>query len=189
MLISLSNISKLPLEIAEAFKLIADEQRGEPELIMSQLQRWCPGTLGYNAEHIGDLSHRMTHAVLYGNFGYEYVNDKVNKCLRSLTQAYGFEKELEENVKSNSRHKQMTETDFRNKLVKAMTAYAIAHSKLPAYNDLQKSARDAAVCLGKQNYEGTILHLRNIQKHLATEKAYNVEAAKYSLINGKLQVL
>jgi hypothetical protein len=141
------------------FEALADAQRGTPEQAMLNIQRHPlgPGLYNYVVEHVGDLTHRMADSRT--DFGYETVKDKVTKSLRYLNQGYGFEKEVAQNRKNNFKY--LTEekgykgsfSDAENELKQRGEQYAQAHEQLPVVNALQKTARDAAVALGRHNFD------------------------------------
>src|SRR3954463_3890963 len=91
---------KLWLEATDQdFFALASAQRNLPEKAMLQFQHAMGGGIMSSAtEHIGDLTHRMSEKNTFRSAGYEYVKEKVVKCLRWLTNPYGFEREFEENI-------------------------------------------------------------------------------------------
>jgi len=156
---------------------IADLQRGEPEEAMLKVQFANEGgVLNFIVEHVGDIIHRMNERIMFQYAGYEYVKDKVIKALRTLTNEYGFEKEMEENIRNNARFLKVPEDALRQKVYNALEKYAEAHSKLPVYNDAHSHARDAAVSLGYRDFKSTIRHLRELEKHLGSMQEWVVYA-------------
>ena len=87
------------------FMELADAQRGAPEHAMLRIQHHPlgAGVYSFEVEHVGDLTHRMCQetSIVFGNFGYENVKDKVDKTLRNLERPYGFEREMQGNLKNN----------------------------------------------------------------------------------------
>ena len=136
-------------EADKAFKKLAGDQRGAPELLMVEAQNALRGyesgpALTYAMEHVGDLTHRMGQ---YGNeypsyeFGIEFVAPKVRTGLRVVTNRVDAE-----------RIAKLPDDPTLKK-------YADAHAKLKVYNEAQRAARDAAVALGRKD-------LRNAERNL-----------------------
>jgi len=160
-------LQKLSHQYEQLFHELSQAQRGVPERAMLQLQRAAGGgVLGYVAEHIGDLTHRMSESPTSFNAGYEYVLEKVKKTLRILTNPYGFEKEMKENAVANAQYWGASIEDYWNKVNAALENYAIAHRQLPVYNEVQKIARNAAVALGEKRFNTTISLLYRLQDFL-----------------------
>jgi len=166
---------KIPDNVAQAFAKLGDDQRGTPEHAMLKAQRAIGGgVLGYALEHVGDLTHRMSHMAPYGNFLPGIMREKLDKTLRVLTQGYGFEKEHEENMRSNKSDPKQVEI--------ALRAYADAHSNLVVYNRAQWLARQAAVSLGNKDFVGSIEALQQLDVLVGDDnEQWAAEAAKYEL--------
>jgi len=163
----------LPPEVAKAFVAIADEQRGPPEHAMLRVQRTMGGgVLSVVVEHVGDLAHRMTEHADRGYWLEDIIQEKVKRGLSYLTHGYGFEKEMQENIRANK-------TDVE-KLDRQLLEYAKEHEKLPVYNAAQYHGREAAVALGYKDWDASITHLQILQNML-DQKAYERAAASYLL--------
>jgi len=160
---------------------IAKAQRGDPENAMLNLQHVnSGGVLNLVAEHIGDLSHRMTEDTTARNGGYEFVKPKVERMLKIMTNPYGFGKEMYENIRSNAPYLKTTYEDLRSKVHQAMSDYADAHSRLPVYNEVQKLARDSAIHLGNKEPGKVIDNLYQLRKYLDEgEEAWANRAHEY----------
>lgn len=141
------------------------------------------GVLSFCIEHIGDLTHRMSHMVGWStpSAGYDYVAGKIAKTMRMLTQDYGFEKEVELNFKNNADYRKVSIADFKKKAKAALHTYAEEHKKLKVYNRAQWLAREAAVSLGEMNFSKTIAHLKELQGMLKTNQVWNQHALSYRL--------
>jgi len=162
----------------QLFNDIANQQRGEPERIMLKIQHTIGGgVLFVIVEHVGDLTHRMTQDTLFNTAGYDYVGEKVDKCVRILEHPYGFEKEMKENFKANAEYKDMTYNQLYNEAKSLLNRYAKAHEKLPVYNDMQKLARDSAVHVGNMEWNRCLLNLKELQRHLNKGVDHWVEMA------------
>jgi len=179
---------ELPEHVAAAFVELGNEQRGLPEIAMRKAQTALGGgVLSFVLEHVGDLTHRMSHHAHYGSFYPGIVRDKVEKTLGTLTRGYGFEKEAEENVRSSVSYRQekdpsLTEEAYRAEVDKRLAAYAQEHAKLPVYNYAQAMARHAAITLGKKNYKATIGALERLQDMFREgDQAFAKHAAEYEL--------
>lgn len=168
-------------DMKRAFVELGELQRGEPEIAMVRAQHALGGgVLSYAIEHTGDLTHRMTEQLKWRDdgFGYEYVANKVNKVLRVLNSGYGFEREHNENMQSNARVGNTDPATYIARADEALRAYADAHAALPAYNDAQRHARDAAVSLGRKQFDAARNHLNELANHLGSEEEWNAYAGQ-----------
>jgi hypothetical protein len=169
------------------FDELADAQRGEPEQAMLRCQMHPLGAGTTNTlEHVGDLTNRMAQHFSSFQGQYGIVQDKVEKTLRWLTNEYGFERELMENLKNNyayyvrkndPRIGGKSFEELKGDFFKRWDAYSTAHTKLKVYNKVQQKARDAAVELGKRDFEMAILNLEYLKKVLDKGRAYYAEMA------------
>jgi hypothetical protein len=90
----------------------------------------------------------------------------VEKSLRLLTSSYGFEKEMKQNIQSNAEYKGISEDKFQHKLDDALENYAQEHFKIKVYNEVQKTAKDAAIFIGKKDFKKVVELLKKIKKWL-----------------------
>jgi hypothetical protein len=129
----------------------------------------------------------------YGKGQLGIVADKVEKTLSTLESGYGFDKEMQENFESNFRfNKENYPEDFKFEDIrdfigearKLSVLYAHEHSQIPVFNEPQMHAREAAVELGKWNYDGAITHLRWLKKLTDDEEKYYEEVAKITMKEG-----
>ena len=158
----------------ELFDKLANDQRGAPELAMQKLTE--PGIsqlYGYITEHVGDLTHRMAQRPSFFRGGFEWVSEKVEKTLRTLTFPYGFRKEMFEQIESNLAYEQRKgndldkdKYDYIMELKELSKKYADEHRKLKVYNDAQTHARDAAVAVGEWKFNEAIRHIRELDRHI-----------------------
>jgi len=164
---------KVEPEVYDAFVELADIQRGAPEVAMTKAQfDLGGGVLGYTLEHTGDLTHRM--AEYGGRFGDEYVKPKIDRIFNLLTNDYGFEKEVKENLLSNIKYQFQTEKpnislkeyekQYREKVSKSLQKYADEHKKVPVYNDMQLAGREAAIAMGEGRYDDALENIYIIKK-------------------------
>ena len=146
-------LSAAPQEKSAAFRRLASAQRDRPESAMLDAQmalsKYPSGpALGKALESVGDLSHRMAENPENNrDRGLEVVNVKVGVGLRLASNA--------------------TDIERINAIpdLPELTAYADEHAKLPAYNDAQRAARDAAVALGRRDFaeaERNLLSLKSM---------------------------
>ena len=146
-----------------AFRGLASAQRGEPEDAMVAAQRdteTAAATPGYNSytnllENVGDLTNRMANPQEIGaTYG------KIESALVVLKN----------------------EADAANlaniPLTPQIETYAAAHAKLPVYNEAQRLARDAAVALGRKDFETARANLTTL-KEMKDNGSLEEEAAKY----------
>lgn len=149
----------------EELKKIRDAgnmQRGTPELVMVETQRLLGGgVMSFCLEHVGDIYHRMTHMVP-SVFMIDEVYGKSKKCYNVLTQGYGFGKEFQENLRNNAEYRDIDYSLLVKQVDAMLDQYADAHSRLPVYNRMMKTARSASVALGLKHYETCAGLLKNI---------------------------
>lgn len=156
------------LDVDKAFRFLALSQRDEPEFAMLDAQRYAAGVLSPILEHVGDLTHRIAQHGLsdIGEMGHEALSEKVPNAIRRLTDKYGFQKEVFENIKSNASYNKIPVEDFEKELRKRMKVYENAHYSLSVYNKLQFHCKMAAVYIGRWDFKYSLLHLQEINKKL-----------------------
>ena len=142
-----------------AFQGLANAQRGFPEVAMlaaqSVLGKYQSGNLyGNLLEHIGDLTNRMANphhiGATYGKLD----------ALINLNNPVDIER------MSKIPHTPEAE------------AYSKAHAALPVYNEAQRLARNAAVSLGRKDFETTKANLTILKKWKDAGRL-EIEAGKY----------
>ena len=177
----------------------ADQQRGNPEIAMTQAQRAIGGgVLSFCLEHVGDIYNRM-HNTGYGKLD-EYgateerrnvVLDKIAKTLRTLNQKYGFEREHEENLKSNEQNKvengEQSPESYRAGVDAALKKYAQEHSKLPVYNRPQELARAASIALGKSDFGKAASSLFELKRMAEDHDLWHQEVNKVNGISSPVK--
>ena len=143
--------SVIPQDRVNAFKALANSQRGLPESAMLDAQMslisYPSGpALGRSLESIGDITHRMAENPENNlDRGLGIVDGKVNVGLRLLSNPVDLERinaipDLPE-----------------------LKAYADEHAKLPVYNDAQRAARDAAIAFGRKDWVAAESNLRTLR--------------------------
>jgi hypothetical protein len=158
------------IEVRELFAELGYKQRNEPEVQMLSCQRKMGGgVLSHMIEHIGDLTHRMSESIfsstgdLSGTL--EYVSPKVKRGLMALKNEYGFGREHNDNMISNynvdfqNGKTKLSFEDWNKEVNDMLNEYSNKHSELTVYNKAQYSAREAAVELGRLNFDKAIEHL------------------------------
>lgn len=182
--------SELPQAVEDAFVALGDAQRDAPESAMNEVQQALGGgVLSVMVEHIGDLTHRMADKNTMRTAGYSYVLEKVDRSLRYLGNKYGpmisrtsgFQKEHDENVRNNARSRGVPEAQYRAELNAALKKYSDEHRKLVVYNEAQWDARQAAIEIGKQDFDYVYLLLRNLKDHLGSWQEWVAYAHQYTL--------
>jgi hypothetical protein len=188
---------KLPPKVVAAFEKLGNDQRGLPERAMLKAQHLMGGgVMSHAIEHVGDLTHRMSHMMGWNtpnNDGREYIVDKCTKILRSLQNEYGFEREFMGNIKNNGSYyaekKGITDpaevrkftTEFFEEVKQALNTYAKEHSKLTVYNHAQWLARAAAVMLGMRKFSAAEQHLTDLLSIAQNEQKYAIASREYEL--------
>lgn len=176
----------LPPQVIDAFASLAAAQRGTPEDLMVKAQfALGGGVLSVAIEHTGDLTHRMSerHHVEREAFhaGYQWVDEKVEKVLRMLRRAYGFEREHRKNMESNAAFHGMTLKEYVSRVDAALATYAEAHRRLRVFNRMQLFAREAAVALGEQRFHTAEKYLGYLEGNLETPEKWAERATEYEL--------
>ena len=132
------------LDLLEKFRALSQEQRGAPENAMLALPQH-KGVVGWLAEHIGDLQHRMNEKAyldLVDGEGYQGRGGIVEKVETAL-----------EKLNRSSFSADLNAVKIDAKTARALKVYADAHRNLKVYNKPQALARDAAVAVGEQKWE------------------------------------
>jgi hypothetical protein len=173
----------------EFFNTLAAKQRGEPERLggsMNYNDNLHPNGTGlytHTTEHMGDLIERMTATWATGregdgSFGYEPVKEKVMRTLGYMNNDYGFEREIREQVERNytyyRKHKDHAPSlkEWWSDLEEAGIRYANAYAALPAYNDIQWLAREAAISIGNMDYDALKSVLSRLAGNLKSEETW-----------------
>ena len=170
----------VPPEVAKEFMKIADHQRGDPEHAMLRVQHaYKGGVLSPVVEHVGDLQHRMTEHADANMWLEDIIREKVERGLRYLTHGYGFEREMQENIRANN-------VDVE-KLDKLLLEYAREHQRLPVYNAAHYHARSSCIAIGKQQWTIATDHLK-VLKQMLDSGAYKRVASSY-LLDGEGKLL
>jgi hypothetical protein len=166
-----------PQEI-EGFWKLGYDQRGKPEQLMMKAQKEMGGgVLSQAIEHVGDLTNRMTPNHSLG-FAYEESLGKAQRILRDLKREYGFRKEAEENLRNAAEYYNIPLEEYKSKVNSALDAYADAHEELVTYNPLQTLARDAAVALGRRDFEKATELLQEFVDRIPTQKDFVAEMTR-----------
>ena len=164
-----------------AFKELADLQRGGPEIAMLEIQNaYGGGVYSYLAEHVGDITHRMSEKPDYLEGGLEYVEPKVRGALRQLRAGYTPQREYDESAVVNAEYNKVTLEDYTASVDTARENYAEQHRKLPVHNEMQRNARDAAVAIGEKRWADAQRNLEYIEQFLDDPEAYKAEVMKYT---------
>ncbi len=184
------SFEELPPEVVSKFHGLATAQRGGPEEAMLEAQKVMGHCILSDViEHVGDLTHRMAqwaHAPQF-NMGYADVEPKVRYKLQNLRRPLLFEEpepglfrkvqdaQLEQRAEDRgiSLSEQVVQTN------KALGNYASEHAALPVYNRAQRWARDAAVALGRREYEKAEKLLSRIEPFLRGSKVWAKFASEY----------
>jgi hypothetical protein len=182
-------LTPLEQERDAKFNELADEQRGAPEIIMVRcgMHKLGPGVHSYVLEHCGDLTNRTAQHFSDFKGQYDNVYDKVTKVLRKLESDYGFEREMQQNLHNNydfcqkERGEKRPYEEVEAELFRLWDAYSDAHNRLTVYNDVQRTARTAAVCLGRRDFSGTIKALHELKDLMDSgQDNYIAKAGEYT---------
>jgi len=165
------------VEAKEKFVELADQQRGEPESIMINIQKFLGGgILSYNIEHIGDLTHRIAQRIYVNYDSIEAALDdivgKINNGIGCLSNLNDFTRRHKLELESIFEYKKdrnelegvQDKEGFNDLVEKKLKSYADSHSEIPVYNIFQLYAREAAVNLGLGKYDLTLVNLMEMDK-------------------------
>lgn len=172
--------AEMPEEHKKLFAALADQQRGDPEKAMLAANHRHGGIMSPVIEHVGDITNRIAKHVSWGHPANEmaagHANEKAARGLHYLEQTYGFQKEHEQNMRSNAQYRGIPYEEYKKDLDSKLKNYADEHRKLPAYNEPLYRAREAAVALGDQRWIDAATHLRWL-KHESSDKPSFVKKA------------
>ncbi|MEX2603318.1 MAG: hypothetical protein WD361_03905, partial [Gracilimonas sp.] len=167
----------------ELFQRTANAQRGTPEKIMVGLQhKMGGGVYSVIIEHVGDITHRISEYFSQLQGQQENVKEKVTRGLRYLNHPYGFEKEMQQNMRNNYNfyveEKGMTKSfnEWTNEIKEGCKRYAEAHKKIPVWNEPQLWAREAAIAIGLWDFDTARLYLEKLKKITDLSREQYVEA-------------
>ena len=182
-----NKVIELPDSVVAAFTKLGDDQRGLPERAMLKASHLIGGgVMSVVIEHVGDLTHRMSHHAKHGSFYPGLAREKTSKTLAILTNGYGFMKEHEENMQANIKYRKEKDPNFDEKahyasVDKALATYSAEHSKLVVYNSLQRCAKRAAVLIGEKKIDRCVRMLRLIDRLAQDDQEFAKAAAEYEL--------
>ena len=166
------------------FTALGEAQRGLPERKMEAVQFTTGGgVLSFVVEHVGDLTHRMSEKFTFLNGNIEDVKDKVDKTLASLEPMIGrigFEQEHQQNLEAGHRSRVLKENpnltfeEHKAEVDQSLSEYADEHAKLTTYNRPQYLAREAAVALGRQDFDRARFMLNTLKNLVDNPSEYAV---------------
>jgi hypothetical protein len=167
----------LPDDLIKAFEETGRAQRHLPEEKMRETQKYFGGGVLTNVlEHVGDLTHRLTHHASFGSVYPEYVHEKVGLGLRRLSRGEGFVNEHLENLKNNAEYSGIPEDEMKKVLDEKLLEYSRLHEQVPVYNRIQWYARESAIQFGKQNFDETKLCLEVLKSELDNVNTFTMRA-------------
>ena len=160
---------------------VGDFQRGDPERAMDDIkdEKITSSLYGHVAMHIGDITHRMAHSgVRQIGFGFKHVADKVEKTIGWLTDRYGFEKEVNEQIRYERNRRGGGDFAADRARQDALgELYSQAHEKIRPHNEVQRVARDAAIAFGRNDFDEAIRLLEILKSHTDQGEAHWIEVA------------
>jgi len=174
-------VSSLPGDVVQVFVELGNAQRGAPEAAMERAQlAMGGGVMNVLIEHVGDLTHRMSHMARHDYDGYGEVHEKLNTTLYYLRSDYGFEREMWENFQNNARARGVPYDGYWKRIREALAVYTEAHRKLPAYNEAQWLAREAAIETGELHFDLVEKYLKKLQRMQKTREMWHKAAFAYA---------
>jgi len=160
----------LPQDMVEAFLKTAVAQRsakGCPETTMRDFQHYFGGGVLSNViEHVGDLTHRLTHKIKYNSVLEEYVSEKLDIGITRLSRGQGFVDEHETNLFNNAEYNGVPLDEMKEKVGEYLKEYAEGHRRVPVFNRIQWLAREAAIQLGEQNFDKSLTILQTLNNEM-----------------------
>lgn len=161
----------------EDFIKIGQLQRDLPESAMLQIQlRNGGGVLNPVVEHAGDLLHRANESPTFDEAGYDYVKNKVGLIWKYLSNPYGFEIEMEENIRNNAQYRGEDVKKLRYDVNDKLKKYAEAFSVLPVFNDAQKLMQKLCVDIGDRSWDDVRSDVEEIKSHLGSKESWKAFA-------------
>jgi GNAT superfamily N-acetyltransferase len=171
----------LPEEVVARYWELSSNQRGAPEAAMLRAQEALGGgVLSQAIEHVGDLTDRLGPRHSFG-FAYEETKDKAERYLSSLRSGYGFSREHLENLEKNARFSGTPIEEFTATANAALDAYADAHAALVTYTPVQTLARDAAVALGRRDFDRAAQLLEEMLGLMKTRELFVQDMQTYGM--------
>jgi hypothetical protein len=157
-----------PPPVVAAFEKLADDQRGRPESAMLRIQDLTGGGMVHQlVEGIGDLTNRMAKGAGWGYDHIDNVSDKVRAGIRNLRQGdRGPQAEYDRIMRSNAEFKGVPLAEYQKQIEDALEKYAAEHGKLKVYNRVQWLGRQAAVFVGKRDWEYALMSLTSLDQLL-----------------------
>jgi hypothetical protein len=185
------------VESINEFDKVANTQRGLPERAAMRINSaQISQRYGFIGEHIGDIIHRMSEDIKFIKGGFEFVLEKVDRAIESLTSEFGFEREVNQQVSTNTLVKanptltteQMREVLIARDATRTVTEnsetllpselnelnrlkllgrdYADAHRTINPVNRVQRLANEAAIAYGEFRFQAALEALRELKTEL-----------------------
>jgi hypothetical protein len=177
--------SEVDPELISKFNALANKQRGIPESMFhrevnpgadhSNIWQWA-------MEHTGDLIHRAAQTEM-DFWGKEALEEKVRKLYRAASQAYGFEREVEEGIDNNWKYRvennryKGTVEQYRKEAYEAGVRYGKAYMKLEPITKFQRLGKEAAIRLG---YRKWVMYRSTLDEFERLIKAGKLETDYYT---------
>lgn len=173
-------VTDLPQDVVDAFKQLAVMQRyikGCPEDTMLEYQKSIGGgVFSHQLEHIGDLTHRLSTDIKYGNINVDSVMEKVDSAVRTLSRGEGFALEAEGNLRNNAESRGVSLDELIERSDEIRNRYVEGHKRIPVFNKMQYLARTAAIKLGEQDFAGCLDVLKRLQSDLQNPHFFTEQA-------------
>lgn len=158
-------------------------QRGEPEAAMLRIgKKLGSGLYPYAAEHTGDLYWRTHHMRHLGMSDHIEVGNKIGKVHSALTNPYGFEREMKENIKINSAYDKDPSVNWESAVVLGKD-YANAHDRLPVYNLPASLMSQATRHLGNMRFGATAETLNMLSRLHSNEEQWDTLHSRQATID------
>ncbi len=182
---------KLSDDAISKFRAIAVAQRTGPERTMREIQRFTGGNiLNYIVEHGGDILHRITdkadmvHADPELRSGRMDImwrgSQKVARCVGLLSQPYGFEREMNEGLAEKAKGEGRSLEEVKAELSRLLKKWGSQYAAIPAYNEMQRLARDFCVDIGDQKWDSALEKLQRFQAVAEDNERFYKEVFKYT---------
>lgn len=168
-------------EQKQAMRSIAELQRGEPEDAMLLVQNATGGgVLNTVVEHGGDIVNRIAGGLADFDQA-NLLNEpflKTRRVLGLLSQPYGFEKEMMENLRDHSRTTGRPVEEIRAEVDARLRDFANAHRKIPNITLPIRLANQANIAVGEGRFDDAASLFRRLLTLIQDEQQYEIEARK-----------
>jgi len=140
--------------VIDAFQDVGSQQRGEPESRMRDTAHYCAGLWAHLLEHVGDITHRLTEWWPRAIFVGKKAENALHDLRRKPPDYMLWDRDVRQQFERNAEYHNIPLPEYLAELERLGEAYSRAHAKLPVYNRTLWLAREAAIALGRMDWDG-----------------------------------